>query len=156
MKNFRPIRTAITLALTITMMIQPMVVTAIGASCGQKDCVESLICQGCGCCEVAMADDKCCCCSRPDESPTEPQESDASSPTLTSINGVCLCGLTVPPMDRGSERTAEPIEVRQVEFLPLVSPKDDDRSLRDRQWVTTSESILNPRFSQLFLCVWRI
>lgn len=156
MKNFRPIRTAVTLSMIVAMMIQPMVATAIGASCGQKDCVESLMCQGCGCCEVAKADERCCCCSRPDETPAESQESDADSREETSVGGVCLCGLTVPPMDRGSERNADRIEVRQVEFLPLVLPKDDDRSLRDRQWVTTSESILNPRFSQRFLCVWRL
>ena len=165
MKNFRAIRTTVTVALTITMMIQPLVMVAATSDCGDEQCSETLMCAGCDCCENAKAEASCCC-STPDESPFESDDSQyeergpevvASDDSTKSVSGVCLCGLTVPPMDRGNERASEQIEVRQLECLTIILPLDAYEPPHGlTRPVSFSESISNPRFTQHHLCMWLI
>lgn len=147
------------------MMIQPMVMASVGSGCGDAQCSETPVCGGCGCCEVAEAESSCCCCSTPDESPSKPDDSQNEkldqevvvADSAESVFGLCLCGLTVPPMDRGNERASERIDVRQYECLTIALPLDAYRPSHGlKRPVSFSESIPSPRFSQRQLCVWRI
>ncbi len=60
---FRLSHIAVILSLIVATMIQPMALCLAEASCPTKSAA-SLMCQGCGCCEVAMAATQCgCCCA---------------------------------------------------------------------------------------------
>ncbi|WP_404307030.1 hypothetical protein [Neorhodopirellula lusitana] len=163
--NHRTIRTAVTLCLIIAAMIQPMSALALGGNCADQGCEQKLICQGCGCCEVAEPSEKCGCCSHSEsESTTEckaPRESD--KPAMVAVStaqettiGRCTCGLTVPPMNRTNPR--DPLvreltlRLASLEFVVL----EDDHPLPavPRVFDTTPGSRAD--FSQRILCVWRI
>lgn len=168
MKNFRIIRFAVTLSLIVTMMTQPT--AAVAAGCGDSGCQHSAktVCEGCGCCEVAEAGEACCCCgeSEQDAKPPSseyghesPDESDSIQDTSAQvIKGVCLCGLTNPPMDRGSERerASERVELR---IASIIFHQPDDADILFKQSVSPVPHVATgkiPRFSQRLLCVWRI
>lgn len=42
-------------------MIQPGMTLVFASDCGAK-CASSMLCEGCGCCEVGSSEEKCCCC----------------------------------------------------------------------------------------------
>ena len=139
MKNFRIIRFAITLSLIVTMMTQPMVSAAFAGGCGDSGCQHHTkpVCEGCGCCEVANRDESCCCRSgKQDDAKRDSKDLELASRTDSlsaikaqpqTLKGVCLCGLTNPPMNRGSERerVSEQTEVRDI-AIAFVQP---DREL---------------------------
>ncbi len=170
MKNFRIIRFAITLSLIVTMMTQPMMAAAFAGGCGDSGCQRHAVshCGACGCCEVASTGKSCCCCSgNQDDAKQSADDVDSAShsDSLSAIKtkprmlkGVCLCGLTNPPMNHGSERErmSEQTEVREFAIV-FVQPDDADGPL-GRSVVPDSLAGTGkiPRFSQRFLCVWRI
>ena len=139
------------------MMIQPMFVVFAVADSSKTECVESQLCQGCGCCEVTRPSEQCCCCSSAEESTSKSDKPAAERSADASALGICLCGLGVPPMDRG-ERTPVRIIVRHIELFRLSTSRDD--ALRPPGYGTGAdrllETIQSPGYSQRFLCVWRI
>lgn len=169
MKNFRIIRFAVRLSLIVTMMIQPMLAAAVAAGCGDSGCHQSakMVCEGCGCCEVADPSESCCCCGEAEAAKPKPADcghESADEPvaiaaaTTQVIKGVCLCGLSNPPMNRGSERerASERTELR-VFPIALQLPKHGDVLLQQSVppvFLAATGKI--PRFSQRLLCVWRI
>ena len=170
MKNFRIIRFAITLSLIVTMMTQPMVAAAFAGGCGDSGCQHHAkpLCEGCGCCEVADAGESCCFCSgKQDDAKQNSEDVDPAShsDSLSAITakpqvlkGVCLCGLTNPPMNRGSERErmSEQTEVRDLAIV-FVQPDDaDGLSRQPVAPISLAATGKVPRFSQRLLCVWRI
>lgn len=166
MKNFRPIRTAVTIGLIVTMMIQPMVFVAAAPLAGRSDTperTETNACEGCGCCEIQSPDQRCCCCSGDADSSNEasselqPDTSVVDEQPSESLLGVCLCGITVPPLDRGA-RSPERIIVRPVAISTAVSA--DVIHSRAKSLALRTDSRLDrtstPRYSQRFLCMWLI
>ena len=57
----RLIRIVVNLSLIVVMMIQPGMALIFANDCGAKS-ASGLMCEGCGCCEVASPEEKCCCC----------------------------------------------------------------------------------------------
>jgi len=170
MKNFRAIRIAVTLSLIVTTMIQSMVGVAAAAQCADVRCpvVNELtaICGGCDRCPVSGEDELCCCC-KPEPSGEQPancphkslplKNDEATTPEIGTL-GICLCGLTSPPVDRGQERTrvTEQVEHQECDLSAIC-----EVSLRPpRLALTSTETSLEigplPRFSQRLHCVWRI
>ena len=170
MKNFRIIRFAVTLSLIVTMMTQPMVTAAFAGGCGDPGCQHHAPpeCDGCGCCEVKDKAESCCCCSskqdesKPDSGDLGPSTHTHSHAAInakpTTVKGACLCGLTNPPMNRGSERerVSEQVEVRDI-AIAFVQPDAADglfkQSVTPVSHAATGKIL---RFSQRLLCVWRI
>ena len=167
MKKFHPIRTAVTIGLIITMMIQPMVVVAsapIDGKPGTPKCKETTTaCEGCGCCEVQSPGGRCCCCGGSEGTSTDPhsdggtQASEMEGQPRASLLGVCLCGVMVPPMDRG-ERCPERIIVRHVAMSEAVADESICRRPRSEAKPVgfLREAVPAPRYSQRFLCMWLI
>ena len=163
MQQFQPVRAAVTIGLIVTMMIQPMVVFAAVAKVDQPARVASSDAPGCGCCEVASSKEACCCCGpREDSAGTSHNESsrgpdNGSDGSCNRSLGACLCGMSFPPMDRG-DRGSERNVVRYSTPVDVIS--DDGYALSDRRGPVRQEridaNIPAPRFSQRFLCVWRI
>ena len=170
MKNFRIIRFAVTLSLIVTMMAQPMVAAAVAAGCGDSGCQQrtQMLCDGCGRCDVAESSDSCCCCGESEpKATTQPSDCGHDSPAKSEtlgvasvqvIQGVCLCGLSNPPMDRGSERQriSEPVEVRDIAISFVQSDNADGLFKQSVTPVALAATGKIPRFSQRLLCVWRI
>ena len=138
------------------MMIHPVVAVAATSQRGQVERVGPQHCPGCGCCEVTTSDKKCCCCSGADDSLSDSDRT-AATQSETTIREICLCGLTVPPMHHG-EQNPDRFVVRHVELTcSLGAGADAGRQCRFRiQLDSLSEQLSNPRYSQRFLCVWRI
>lgn len=170
MENFRIIRIAVTLSLIVTMATQPMVSAAVAGGCGDSECqhLSQPVCDGCGCCEVEHSEDLCCCCCGEkdasqsnccDRAADSHGNSVATTGTKpTTIQGVCICGLTAPPMNRGSERdrAGEQVEVRTF-AIAFVPPDDVAVSVKHAfAPVFLATTGKPPRFSQCFLCVWRL
>ncbi len=166
MKKFHPIRTAVTIGMIITMMIQPMVFAAAqfdGKTAKQEFTETTTACDGCGCCEVQSPDQRCCCCGDTEKAPTAPksdggtQAPEVQGQPRASLLGVCLCGVMVPPMDRG-DRCAERITARHVAMSEVVA----DESICGRPRSVAKpvdflcEAVPAPRYSQRFLCMWLI
>ncbi|MFN3193966.1 MAG: hypothetical protein ACE361_25880 [Aureliella sp.] len=167
MKKFHPIRTAVTIGLIITMMIQPMVAIAAAPMEARQTKPEraqtATSCDGCGCCEVQSPDQRCCCCGGSEDSPADSpptrgdQTTEVEGHPQASLLGVCLCGVMVPPMDRG-DRCPQRIIVRHV----AVSEAAADQNFYRRSKVTSlraappCEANLVARYSQRFLCMWLI
>lgn len=167
MKKFHSIRTAVTIGMIITMMIQSIVVMAaapVGGTLSQSECAETTTaCESCECCEVQSRDQRCCCCSENGVASTDPQSDVGNQASATKekpralLLGVCLCGVMIPPMDRG-DRCPERIVVRHVP----ISDATADEPVRARprsealQLATLREVGPVPRYSQRFLCMWLI
>ena len=62
----RLIRTVVNVSLIVVMMIQPSVAYFVAGGCPAQCDSGTLLCQGCGCCEVAALTEKCGCCSVPE------------------------------------------------------------------------------------------
>ncbi len=170
MKNFRIIRFAITISLIVTMMTQSMVSAVFAGGCGDSGCQQHAkpLCEGCGCCQVARTGQSCCCCSGNQQDAeqncgdVEPASHSGSLSAIKSkpriLKGVCLCGLTNPPMNRGSERerVSEQVQVRDI-AIAFIQPDDAD-GLSGQPVVPVSLAATGKiaRFSQRQLCVWRI
>ena len=155
MKKFQLIRIAVTVGLIVTTMIQPLAVMAAGNSSRHAERVEPSACQGCGCCEVAKPSDRCCCCGGEQGSS---QTTTAEPPTQTHevSLGICLCGILVPPMDRG-HRGSERVFVRQIEPNSVTAVGTSLEPTLKKSWIASAPAIaLFHRFSQRFLCMWLI
>lgn len=167
MKNVRAIHPAVTFALIITMMFQPMLLTPVMAGCVEDvQPAEAPKCVGCGCCEVDAAGERCCCCCRNRDPSSDESvrhrcdnsgETDAAREQDRSVLGVCLCGLTFPPMERGTEHSLERVQIRDRDCPTIVLSIDEDGP--SSGWATAGSMVRaqsSSRFSQRHLCVWRI
>ncbi|TWU46768.1 hypothetical protein Poly59_57410 [Rubripirellula reticaptiva] len=163
--NHRTIRTAVTLCLIVATMIQPMSALAFGGNCADQGCEQNLMCQGCGCCEVAESSVKCCCCGHSEKefAPAceEPRESvelpfAAVSRAPETAIGHCTCGLTVPPMNRTNPRDqlVRELTLRLASLVFVVLEDAHPLPAAPRVIDTTPGSRAD--FSQRMLCVWRI
>ncbi len=173
MKNFRPIRIAVTLSLIVTMMIQPVVSPALASACGASTvkggCCQNQaksICDGCGCCEVKKPGDHCGCCRGTEEPkselsdcghPSPASDSDTAVDSPAVVKGVCLCTVSNPPMNRGSEReqAREQLQLRSA-IVAVISFDEWGLKRSAPPLFPDAASGANSRFTQLFLCVWRI
>ena len=64
MGNFPLTRIALNLLLIVSLAIQPVAACAFTADCAVRcSGSDTVMCPGCGCCEVEGANDRCCCCS---------------------------------------------------------------------------------------------
>jgi hypothetical protein len=154
--NSLSIRIAVTASLIVACVIQPLVGVAFGQDCGDTQISQSMLCEGCGCCEIEEAGEQLCCCS--DDPSDADTDRDQAASVMVQIAGTCNCGVSAPPMDRSNDRqrNAELTKLRAVskqlvEVLSVAHPQP--MSFRspgdsDVQYLT--------HFSQRFLCVWRI
>ncbi len=165
MNIFRTIRVALTLSLIVTMLVQPMVAVALAAGCGDFGCQQSAkaACEGCGCCEASDSNEPCCCCRESEkadaQAPTNGREADEepSEMEVALAQGVCLCGVSSPPMDRGANRDRG-IERSELRVTCMPRHMEHNGELR---WQPGQSRFLAacgkiPHFSQRLLCVWRI
>ncbi|TWU50655.1 hypothetical protein Poly51_39480 [Rubripirellula tenax] len=159
----RTIRIAVTLCLIIATMIQPM--SASGGTCADQESEQKLMCQGCGCCEVAQSSEKCSCCSHAasDSVPRCEAPQESGEPAIVSVSteektaiSDCTCGLTVPPMNRANPRDQLvrelTLRLAALEFVVL----EDDNPLAAAPRAIDARSGSRADFSQRILCVWRI
>ncbi len=166
----RGIRIAVTLSLIVTMMIQSMVGVAAAAQCADVQCPvvseSTAICGGCDRCPVNDEGEQCCCCKpkpsgeQPADCPHKslPLKSDEATTPEVGTLGICLCGLTSPPVDRGQERTrvTEQIEQQESDLSAICAVSLQPPRLALASPETSLEIGPLPRFSQRLLCVWRI
>ncbi|MCG8650503.1 MAG: hypothetical protein MI861_11770 [Pirellulales bacterium] len=159
MSRYQSIRTALTLSLIVAMMIQPLAVGASGIAPLQRPADDPLTCAGCGCCQVDRPQQACCCCDPGDfaDASESGQPSDAKSMT-PEFARPCLCGISLPPLHRGSKSnlTTRLTEARNVRYV--LRPLDLARAEGLTVWPAASGIDLGhlDRFSQRFLCIWRI
>jgi hypothetical protein len=75
----------------------------------------------------------------------------------SSLLSVCLCGVMVPPMDRG-DRCPERIVVRQIAMSEAVADESICRRPRSEAKPVDflCEAVPAPRYAQHFLCMWLI
>jgi hypothetical protein len=156
--NSLSIRIVVTASLIVACVIQPLVGVAFGQDCGDTQISQSMLCEGCGCCEIEEAGEQLCCCSHDSSDADTDTDRDEAAPVMVQIAGTCNCGVSAPPMDRSNDRqrNAELTKLRAVskqlvEVLSVAQPQP--MSFRspgdsDVQYLT--------HFSQRFLCVWRI
>ena len=157
------IRTAVTLCLVVFMMIQPVMVFGAVAPCASTDCMQqSLMCGGCGCCEIEQAGDKCCCCGGSESS----ESNQAESPKEQRIESVvseddrvgtaCHCGVSTPPMNHDGQRNLLVRELATRVVLVQYLTVADLKPPTVRPKVISSTTGSRADFSQRILCVWRI
>ena len=106
MGNFPLTRIALNLSLIVALAIQPVAACAVTADCSVR-CSESdtVMCPGCGCCEVEKVNDRCCCCS----GTAEPAEKKAAKPSCCSHDESSdLSDLDVFSPPRADLETPEP------------------------------------------------
>ena len=183
MRNFHLTRIAVTLLLIVALAIQPVAVCLANVECaeGCSDPV-TLTCQGCGCCEVERADDRCCCCGGTTDEveveTTEPsccsskhQDSGASdsfndadetsataiAPIESGFRSICLCEQDSQPLSDSSPR--RPSSEHRDTFSLATSDIEDsvwgcDHLLAASQYATSVPP--THRFSQVMLCIWRL
>ena len=182
MRNFHLTRIAVTLLLIVALAIQPVAVCLANVECG-GGCSEAatFTCQGCGCCEVERADDRCCCCSgsgqeAPEETTEpsccsgkhkEPQANDSRgnadeasatsiAPVEPGLRSICLCEQGSTPLSDSSPR--QPTSENRDSLSP-ASDLDDTAWGRDRLLAASHYAAGVPpthRFSQVVLCIWRL
>lgn len=171
MKNFRAIRIAVILSLIVTTTMQSFVGVAAAAQCPDVACASSselgFICDGCDRCSVGSEGELCCCCKpkpngkQPADCPhkSRPIDGEQTVPEVAATLGICLCGLSSPPIDRGQDRSriTEQVEQQECDLSAIC----DVLSLQPPRLAVSSPHITFdigslPRFSQRHLCVWRI
>jgi hypothetical protein len=181
MRNFHLTRIAVNLLLIVALAIQPVAVCLADVG-GGSGCSETgtVTCQGCGCCEVERADDRCCCCSgaaepeakeevepsccsgthhAADESEVSTGQESAPSiaPIDTGVRSTCLCQQESQPLSDSSPRRPT------NENRDLVSLDSSDRD--ESGWnsehliakrLAEAEPAAPSRFAQVMLCIWRL
>jgi hypothetical protein len=186
MRNFHLTHIAVNLLLIVALAIQPVAVClanvdcAVGCSNGT-----AFACQGCGCCEVERANDRCCCCSGPtrienEENPEEgccssKHRADAKSESSTEdtdeksaigiasvedaagVRSICLCEQDSQPLSDSTPR--RPVSENR-DTLSLESHDLDEGVWNCGQLLATTqygEDVpVSVRFSQVILCIWRL
>jgi len=156
MRNFHLTHIAVNLLLIVTLAIQPLAVCMANVVCSAGCSDASLSCQGCGCCEVERAGDRCCCCSGPAE-PNQEETLEASCCSSTGVRSICFCACDSQPLSDSAPRR---IANENRETLSLGS-RSLDEGLRDRRHllVASEYAVDMPvplRFSQVILCIWRL
>ncbi len=175
--NRRIIRTALTVCLIVVTTMQPVSALALLGTCSGNVCEQKQTCGGCGCCDVAQVEQRCCCCSdRGDASESGPAAGDDKlsndSVGLSQLRAVdpqishdknhlrvferrCTCRVAVPPMDRTStsDSAIRDLSLR-LASLEFVLPEDVSPIIHPRMVDATPGSRAD--FSQRMLCVWRI
>ena len=154
--NSLSIRIAVTASLIVACVIQPLGGIALGQDCGDTQISQSMLCEGCGCCEIVEAGEHCCCCLH--DSSDADTDRDEAAPVMVQSAETCNCGVSAPPMDRSNDRQrnseltklravskqlVEVLSVAQPQPMSFRSPGDSDV-----QYLT--------HFSQRCLCVWHI
>lgn len=155
----RTTRIAVTASLFIAMMIQPVSVFALPSRCNSSSIEQELTCQGCGCCSVEQAGERCCCCSH--DVDTDASDDSAKPEAITSFTtaqspSVCHCGVSSPPMIPTDHRsqvlrdlTLRTLLIHWIELIDHAPPLSlallVDETLGSRA-----------DFAQRILCVWRI
>lgn len=181
MRNFHLTHIAVNLSLIVALAIQPVAVCLANVD-GGSDCSETgtVMCQGCGCCEVDRADDRCCCCSSAvepeakeevepsccsgkhdaaDESEvsTEQESPPSIVPIDAGVRSICLCEQQSQPLSDSSPRRTTS-ENRDV--VSLESPDLDGCGWSSENLIAKgraeSASAARSHFSQVVLCIWRL
>ncbi len=158
--NFRAIRIAITLSLIVAMTSQPVVGIGFARGNCNSQSDQQINCQGCGCCEIKQAGDRCCCCkSEADQRAVEVPHATGDGATADgTIATDCRCGISTPPMDRRQQResTVDLSKLRKgsLHLVELLA-KSDPKSFRLHPGWRGDSGRLG-RYSQRYLCIWRI
>lgn len=185
MRNFHLTRIAVNLLLIVALAIQPVAVCLGNVVGGVAGCSQAgaFTCQGCGCCQVDDADDRCCCCSGPveeevdqatessccsgshiasEESESSPENVDdggvtAIGPIETGVRTICLCNRAPQPLSDSSPRraTSDDRDSLSVGSTALDANVWDSGPLL----ATTHDRANLPvtlHFSQSMLCIWRL
>ena len=158
MQKSVPVRTAVTIGMIVTLTIQPILPCA---EAGKREEPKTnnavpLTCQGCGCCEVSEPEERCCCCSRTEDSEAKPDLVGPVHDYDQESMGICLCGISMPPLDRGdrsdprvASRLLDHSRLEDISCQPPCTPR-----------LVRADSLPPPfrrmRFSQRFLCTWLI
>ncbi|MCS7469841.1 hypothetical protein NZK35_24580 [Stieleria sp. ICT_E10.1] len=176
--NRRIIRTVLTVCLVVLTTMQPVSALVLMGTCSGNVCEQKQTCGGCGCCEVAQQEQRCCSC--PDRGDGMEGRLAAGHDKLSSksvgppprgcsidlkasqdaadhlaVNRRCTCRVSVPPMDRTStsDSAVRDLSLR-LASLEFVLPEDVSPIVHSRSVDTTPGSRAD--FSQRILCVWRI
>ena len=185
MRNFHLTRIAVNLSLIVALAIQPLATCAVTAECSVRcSASDTVICPGCGCCEVEDANDQCCCCtgtaegaaeqsccshdemadadvfgppSADSETPEPPCELSDSDDSQSSVQSLCLCEQNSQPLSDSSPR--RPVsEIRTSFAIAHIGPVGADRD--HRLSIATARGGTNAieiaHFSQIVLCIWRL
>ena len=164
--NFRPIRIALNLSLIVAMASQPVLGLGLSEADLGRHAAKQQHCPGCGCCEVEPAEDQCCCCgseathiiradvARPNFDVAKAKDGIAERQFATA----CHCGITKLPMDRRHHRQStidfSKLRVSSLPGVDLLS-ESDPKSF-DLQPAWRGDANRRGRYSQQYLCVWRI
>lgn len=164
--NFRPIRIALNLSLIVAMTSQPMLALGLCESKLGRHAAKQQQCQGCRCCAIEPAEDQCCCCSaegshiirtdvdRRDVDGAEAKDGVAELQFATA----CHCGITRLPMDRRHHRQSKidfsKLRVGNLLVVDLLSESDPKSFHLQPAWRGDANRL--GRYSQQYLCVWRI
>lgn len=178
-------RIAVNLSLIVALAFQPVAVCLASVDCA-ADCtrIRSDAASECGCCQVELADNHCCCgvgksqyqqaahsgsgcCSKPNEASTQSEAPRAVAPSRVKnalaraydsvVRSVCLCEQKAPPVSDSSPRRST-LENRDNLLLAWTN-------LDQRGCVSAEQNLaaqLGPRFSvsshhsQRMLCIWRL
>jgi hypothetical protein len=186
MRNFRPTHVAVNLLLIVALAIQPLAECLANVDCSGVDSLTTTFtCQGCGCCEVEHAADRCCCCSGPTQSEVEETvatgccrskhkadaKSESSSEELddepaemiagvaadSGLRSVCLCGRDSQPLSDSSP--PRPTSENRDRLALGASVLDKSRWNLGPSLATSqyAADLSVPQcFSQVILCVWRL
>jgi hypothetical protein len=182
MRNFHLTHITVNLLLIVALAIQPVAVCMANVECAAGYTDTTFTCQGCGCCEVERADDRCCCCSgsaephpeetlepsccrskhKAPESPTEDVD-EKSEAAIDSVDGaagvrsICLCGRDSKPFNDSAPRR---IANENRETLSLGSHNLDEDVCNRRHLLVASKYAADVpvpmHFSQVILCIWRL
>ena len=181
MRNFHLTHIAVNLSLIVALAIQPVAVCLANVG-GGSGCSETgtVMCQGCGCCEVDRADDRCCCCGGPAESAekeeveasccsekqndhdkkksSSEQRSVSSMETVDAgVRSICLCEQQSQPLSDSSPRrtTSENRDLVSLESTDLDGCGWNFENLVAKGQ-TESVPAARSHFAQVVLCIWRL
>lgn len=186
MRNIRPTHLAVNLMLIVALAIQPVAVCLAGVDCSAVGSLTSTFrCQGCGCCQVEHAADRCCCCCRPIQSEVDvtvetgccsirhqadakvarsseslhdqPAELIAGVTADSGLRSVCLCGRDSQPL--GDSAPPRPTsENRDRLALGASVPEKSIWNLGRLLAISqyAADSSVPQCCSSVILCVWRL
>ncbi len=184
MRKIHPTAIAVHFLLIVVLAIQPWAVCMAkvdrASGCASTS---SFTCQGCGCCEVQRAADRCCCCSGPIEVKTqekaeasccsrkheaftdsEPWDEYLDSAVATTIvpedggvRSICLCSPADHPLGDSSPRRP----ARDNRDRIALGSTDLDQGVWNRGRLLAATQYfadlpVPERFSQVVLCIWRL
>ena len=187
MQNFHITRIAVIPLLIVALAIQPVAVCLAnvggGSGCSRTTgtvTTGTVMCQGCGCCEVERAADRCCCCSAESKSyakeevetsccsskhdpaqrsgsSSEQQSVSSIAPIDAGVRSICLCEQQPQPLSDSSPRRSTGENRDLVSFE--LSHIGESRWSADRLIATgpaESATAAPSHFAQVMLCIWRL